>query len=135
MVDGGRELRSYEGAVGGLLKVLLLRLIRIINFVSKLRGLIHILPPLMFMLRCCYHCCCAAYFAANNQLTQLLFMCAVCERPSVHVCLCVYICFFRLCLFIEFMTLSLPTLQRQASVHMYVYVCIFMHACLQLRSK
>jgi len=83
----------------------------------------------MFMLRCCYHCCCAAYFAANNQLTQLLFMCAVCERPSVHVCLCVYICFFRLCLFIEFMTLSLPTLQRQASVHMYVYSCMHAYSC------
>lgn len=108
---------------GGLLKVLLLRLIRIINFVSKLRGLIHILPRLMLMLlcwccsrlRCCY-CCCRHFCLFRGKFTQP-------GRHSCSLCVCVCICFFRLCLFIEFMTLSLPTLRRRANIHVHVLVC------------
>lgn len=85
---------------GGLLKVLLLRLIRIINFVSKLRGIIHILPQLMLMLLCCCCwccsrlCCCYCYcrhfclFRGKihpTRPTQLLFMCVYLLFPFMFI--------------------------------------------------
>jgi len=121
------------GREGGLLKVLLLRLIRIINFVSKLRGLIHILPPLMFMLRCCSHCycCCCLFRGKHPTHAAAVYVCAVwvcvCVGHGLCTCVCVYLLFPFM--FIHWIYDIIVAYFAAPSLR------TFMHAYSQLRSK